>query len=258
MSLKLVSLASGSKGNCTLVLSDNTAILVDAGISYTRICKELKDFGLTPRMIDGILITHEHSDHIKALPKLDPFTKIYAHKLTAQQLVHKLGPLKNIQDVDFYENGFMIGDIKVCPYRIPHDAVYPLAYNFKLGKAQVGVATDIGMPTKGVLNHLKMSQVAILEANHDIEMLKNGKYSPWLKERILGTKGHLSNDDAALITKHLVGSEVQHLILGHLSENNNLPGLAYDTVNAVLKDSNSDIDLSVASQHSRSEVYETE
>lgn len=257
MSLKLVSLTSGSKGNCTLVFSNTTAILVDAGLSYTRLCAELKDFGLTPDMIDGVVITHEHSDHICGLPKLAPHTKVYAHPLTQIAIFQRTGELKNAQDVDDYEGGFDVGDIKVLPFRVPHDAAYPLAYSFECGNARCSVATDIGMPTRGVLRNIKDSEVVLLEANHDLEMLKNGKYPPNLKARILSNTGHLSNDATAVIAKHLCeGSEVQNLILGHISENNNTEQLAFDTVERTLKEWNSDIELSVAHQSRRSEVFE--
>lgn len=257
MSLKLVSLTSGSKGNCTLVFSNTTAILVDAGLSYTRLCAELKDFGLTPDMIDGVVITHEHSDHICGLPKLAPHTKVYAHPLTQRAIFQRTGGLKNVCDVDDFEGGFDVGDVKVLPFRIPHDAAYPLAYSFECGNARCSVATDIGMPTRGVLRNIKDSEVVLLEANHDLEMLKNGKYPPNLKARILSNTGHLSNDATAVIAKHLCeGSEVQNLILGHISENNNTEQLAFDTVERTLKEWNSDIELSVAHQSRRSEVFE--
>lgn len=258
MSLKLVSLASGSKGNSTLIFSDNTALLVDAGISYTRICKELKIFGLTADMLDGVVITHEHSDHICGLPKIAEHTKIYAHPLTAQAVCCRLNGLKNLTDVDNYENGFLIGDIKVSPFRIPHDAAYPLAYTFSTYGAKVSVATDIGRPTVGVLKNISGSQVVLLEANHDVDMLNKGKYAPWLKERILSDRGHLSNQATALIAERLIGTEVRELLLGHLSENNNLPSLAYDTVNQSIMARGGEINLSVASQNLRSEVFETE
>lgn len=257
MSLKLVSLASGSKGNATLILSNQTAILVDAGLRITRLTQELRDFGLTPSMIDGVVITHEHSDHIMALPQLSKYTDIYAHSLTKSAIYHRLGSLDRFVDKDDYENGFTIGDIKVEPFRIPHDAAYPLAYSFECKGARCSVATDIGIPTKGVLRNIKDSSVVLLEANHDVEMLKNGKYPPILKERILSNLGHLSNDATARIAQLLSqDSEVKQLLLGHISENNNTEQLAFDTVNATLRQCDSDIELYVAHQKGRSEVFE--
>lgn len=257
MSLKLVSLASGSKGNATLILSNTTAILVDAGVSYTRIASELKDFGLTTDMLDGVVVTHEHADHVCGLQKLCEHAKIYAHTLTAQALCAKYSGLKNFADIDDYEGGFEIGDIRVFPFRIPHDAAYPLAYSFECGHARCSVATDIGTPTRGVLRNIKDSSVVLLEANHDVKMLQEGKYPAWLKARILSNNGHLSNDATARIVNHLCdGSEVQRLLLGHISENNNTEKLAYDTVENTLKERNSEIELYVAHQNRRSEVFE--
>lgn len=233
--LKLVSLASGSKGNATLILSDKSALLVDAGVSYSRLCQELDGFGLTPSMLDGVVITHEHADHIKALPKLCEACKIYAHPLTAKAVYDRQGALKNVAKVDNYEGGFAVGNINVLPFRIPHDAEYPLAYSFESDGARCSVATDIGVPTHGVLRNIKDSEVVLLESNHDITMLKEGSY-PWhLKTRILSDKGHLSNDATARIVKRLVGqSNVKHLILGHISENNNTEELAFNTVKSAL------------------------
>ena len=256
MSLKLVSLASGSKGNATLILSNSTAILVDAGVSYSRISSELSDFGLKPSDLDGVVITHEHSDHIAGLCKLSPYTKVYAHPLT-QRAVCQKADVKNMIDVPDYEGGFKIGDINVEPFRIPHDAAYPLAYTFDCEGARCSVATDIGMPTKGVVRNVKDSEVVLLEANHDLEMLKNGKYPPMLKARILSNTGHLCNDATARIASILCDdSRIKQLVLGHISENNNTEQKAYDAVERVLKEKNSDIELYAAHQSRRSEVFE--
>lgn len=256
MSLKLVSLASGSKGNSTLILSNSTAILVDAGVSYTRIASELVSFGLKPCDIDGIVITHEHSDHIAGLCRLSPYTKVYAHPLTAQAMCQKYD-IKNVVSNDDYEGGFKIGDIDVEPFRIPHDAAYPLAYTFDCQGARCSVATDIGVPTKGVIKNIKDSEVVLLEANHDIDMLRKGKYPPMLKARILSNNGHLSNDASARIASILCDdSRIKQLVLGHISENNNTEQKAYDTVENALKAKDSDIELYVAHQSRRSEVFE--
>lgn len=258
MSLRIASLASGSKGNATLVLSDSTAILVDAGVCFTRIRKELSRFGLTPSSLDGVVVTHEHSDHIAALPILGRYAPVYAHPLTARAIAERQGEVRGYREHDYYESGFTVGDIEVIPFRIPHDAAYPLGYTFRLSSGQqVSVATDIGRPTVGVLNNIKDSEVVLLEANHDVEMLKKGSYPERLKRRILGDGGHLSNDMTAVFAEHLVGSAVRTLILGHLSQNNNLPELALGTVGDRLRRRGcTDIALSVASQDAAGEVFE--
>lgn len=258
MSLSIVSLASGSKGNSTLVFSDNTAILVDAGISFSALNAALRKFGLSVAKLDGVVITHEHTDHIAALPKVGTETSVYAHPLTAAAICRRQGEIRGYREVDFYEGGFTIGDIEVRPFRIPHDAAYPLGYSFRIkGGAQVSVATDMGRPTVGVYNNIRESEAVLIEANHDVEMLKNGSYPEPLKRRILGDLGHLSNDMAALFAERLVGSAVKHMILGHLSENNNLPELALGAVVGRLRDRCcTEISVTAASQHCISEVYE--
>ena len=256
MSLKLISLASGSKGNCALIYSDTTAILCDAGISYTRIVKSLRQVGFSLCDLSGVVITHEHSDHICALPKITPIVPVYAHPMTAKAIYERQGVLMNYKSQDFYENGFMIGDIAVTPFRIPHDAEYPLGYTFQCEDSRVSIATDMGYPTNGVFNNIKDSQVVLLESNHDVEMLVTGNYAPRLKQRILSKNGHLSNDMAAVIAERLTEGKTHTLVLGHLSENNNMPGLALDVVAGRLSKMGSDIKVTVALQHEISEVFE--
>ena len=258
MSLKLVSLASGSKGNATLVYSDSTALLVDAGISYPKLCEELDAFGLTPSMLDGVVVTHEHTDHIRALPRLCGQCRLYAHPLTAREIYNRQGAIKNVADVEGFEKGFTVGDIEVSPFSVSHDAVRPLAYSFRSGNARCSVATDIGVPTFGILRNIKDSEVVLLEANHDVDMLKNGSYPYVLKSRILSDTGHLSNDATGRIVAKLSGnSNVKHILLGHISENNNTETCAYETVCSALKNcGDSTINLHVAHQHTRSEVFE--
>ena len=260
MSLTFVSLASGSKGNSSLIFSENTAILVDAGITYSAIATALREFGLTPSRIDGVVITHEHSDHIRAVQKLCKETKIYVHPLTARAMRERYGDFFGVAHVDDFENGFSIGDINVEPFRIPHDAAYPLAYSFECGGARCSVATDIGIPTVGVMRNIKDSSLVLLESNYDVDMLKNGSYPYPLKQRILSNNGHLSNDGAAKIARLLAEdatAKVNTIVLGHISENNNTEQLAYDTVsNALAKCENAEIELYLAHQHRRSEVFE--
>ncbi len=257
MSLRLVSLSSGSKGNATLILSNTTAILVDCGISMRRLTQELRDFGLTPARLDGVVITHEHYDHICGIDKLSKVCDVYAHPLTIRAIENRCGEIERKVVIDNYELGFEIGDIKVVPFRIPHDAQYPLGYTFILGDARCSVATDIGEPTIGVLRNIKDSQAILLESNHDLIMLKEGVYPPYLKSRILSNRGHLSNDQTARIVARICKEGCcQKIMLGHLSEHNNTQKLAYDTIASVLEEQDSEIELYVASQCARSEVLE--
>ncbi len=257
MSIRLVSLSSGSRGNATLILSNTTAILVDSGISMRRLTQELKDFGLTPSRLDGVVITHEHYDHIRCLDKLSKVCDVYAHPLTMKAIECRFGEIERKVARDNYELGFEIGDIKVVPFRIPHDAQYPLGYTFVVGDARCSVATDIGEPTMGVLKNIKDSQIVLLESNHDLIMLKEGVYPPYLKSRILSNRGHLSNEQTARIVARLCQEGCcQKLMLGHLSEHNNTPKIAYDTIASVLEEKDCEIELYVASQCARSEVLE--
>ncbi len=259
MALKLIPLASGSKGNSTLILTEKTAILLDAGICYTKLCEDLRSVGLSIGDVEAVVITHEHADHIRALPKLE--TAIYAHPLTARAIYERGCELKNVADVDNFEGGFFIGDIEVQPFRIPHDAAYPLAYSFKCGSARCSVATDIGILTKGVLKNVRESEVALVEANHDLEMLRAGSYPPRLKARILSDVGHLSNDSTAKLARLLKSDgKVKHLILGHISENNNTEELAFSTVKRALdaQEGEREISLHIAHQRGISEAFDIE
>ena len=249
-------LFSGSKGNCTYVGTPHSGILVDVGVSAKRIKQALCDRAIDPASVQGVFITHEHSDHICALPKITPTVPVYAHPMTAKAIYERQGVLMNYKSQDFYENGFMIGDIAVTPFRIPHDAEYPLGYTFQCGGSRVSIATDMGYPTNGVFNNIKDSQVVLLESNHDVEMLVTGNYAPKLKQRILSKNGHLSNDMAAVIAERLTEGKTHTLVLGHLSENNNMPGLALDVVAGRLSKMGSDIKVTVALQHEISEVFE--
>jgi len=232
MGIHLVSIASGSKGNCTLIYTDTTAILVDAGICYSRIKNELYSLGKDIKDLKGVLITHEHIDHIKAVSFFD--APIYAHPLTYQKITEKMA-IRNYARMDNYELGFSIGDINVTPFRISHDAIYPLGYTFEHNGMKVSVATDIGVLTNSVYLNLKESTAILFESNHDVDMLTNGPYPKLLKDRILSKQGHLSNVDSAVMVKKLATcGALKYVILGHMSETNNIPDLAYKNMRNAL------------------------
>ena len=234
MSLKIMSIASGSHGNCTYISSETTHILVDAGVNLKRISDALKTIGVGITDLSGVVVTHEHDDHISGLSALsNAGVKVYAHERVMPHIARRIGPIP-FENVDFFDAGFEIGDIAVYPFRIPHDTVYPLAYTFVSGGARVSVATDIGHITEGILSNLKGSQVVLLEANHDVEMLMKGSYTQRLKTRISGANGHISNDCAANVATVLAHSGLKTLILGHMSEENNCPELAFSTVLSAL------------------------
>lgn len=259
MSLKIMSIASGSKGNCTYVASENTKLLVDVGVSPKRIQEALSRDGCSISDLKGVLITHEHDDHICYLRALaDKGVPIFAHERIMSAIVRRVGNIP-FESVDFYDAGFNIGDISVYPFRIPHDTVYPLAYSFECDGARISVATDIGHITEGILSNLKGSQIVLLEANHDLEMLIKGDYRANLKTRIRGANGHLSNDSTALIVRNIAKCGLKRIILGHLSEENNCPELAFSTVVEALRaeglTEGVDVDVELALQNKTGEIY---
>lgn len=258
MALKIMTIASGSRGNCTYIASDTTRLLVDAGVGIRRIQEALKHDGATVGDINGVLITHEHEDHISGLKALaDRNVPVYAHERVMASIVRRVGSVP-FENVDFFDAGFTIGDIAVYPFRIPHDTLYPLGYSFECGGARISVATDIGHITEGILSNLKGSQIVLLEANHDMEMLIKGRYSKSLKTRIRGAKGHLSNDTAAIIARTLADFGLKRVILGHMSEENNCPEIAFSTVVAALNRdgyTENDVAVELALQNKTGDIF---
>lgn len=237
--IRFCSLFSGSSGNCIFMEANGTKILIDAGLSGKRIIQALTSIGEQPSEISAILVTHEHIDHTRGVGilsrKFD--IPIYANENTWTSMEREIGPV-NVKNKMYFDTGmeFEIGNIQVKAFPIPHDAAEPVGYNFFAGNRKITTATDIGHVTKELLKHLEMSDLLLLESNHDIEMLKVGPY-PWpLKQRILGDRGHLSNDMAAKVAAHMAEKGTTRILLGHLSKENNFPELAYQTVINVLEE----------------------
>lgn len=236
--MEFCSLYSGSSGNCLYVASDKTKILIDSGLSGKKVQEGLKEIGVNPQDINGIVITHEHDDHIKSAGILSRRFNlpIYANTNTWEAMLGKLGDInrENIKIFDGY-NPFEIGDISVVPYEIPHDAASPCGYSFHHGGKKVSIATDIGHASDTVKNNIKDSDFILLESNHDVEMLKVGPYPYPLKRRVLSSEGHLSNEDCGNTIVEILNSKIKKVMLGHLSKTNNYPELAYRTVLSVLE-----------------------
>ncbi len=233
--MRLCSIASGSSGNCIYVGSECAHVLVDIGISGKKMETGLNSLELTGRDIDGILITHEHSDHIKGLGVIARRygIPIYATGGTVDAMVRS-GSLGKIPEGIFHEiredEPFLIKDLKVKPFTISHDAAQPVGYRLECGAHSVGIATDLGKYNDYIIENLQDLDALLLEANHDIRMLQVGKYPYYLKQRILGDRGHLSNENAGRLLCRLLHDNMKAVFLGHLSRENNYEELAYETV----------------------------
>jgi len=232
--MRIVTFASGSTGNCSLVSDGGVHILVDAGISMRRIVKGLETLGLAPCDIDGVLITHEHSDHVSGLKMLNRHyaLKIYAPSELCRVLTESVPELKeNLKEVAV-NAVFNIGGLGVEAFCTPHDSVFSAGYVF--GGGRLAYCTDTGCVTEEMSAHLMGADAVLIEANHDIKMLRSGPYPAYLKRRILSERGHLSNEACAFLANMLAKSGTRHIILAHLSRENNTPELARETVSQAI------------------------
>lgn len=251
--IRFSTLFSGSSGNCTFLSNGRTSILIDAGVSCSRICDALRHIGFPPGQLNGVLVTHEHTDHIRGLGVLSRKygVPVYASGPTMEEILRLSGDLTP-GGVRIIEAGqsFGIADFEIFPFPIPHDAAAPLGYTIRADGGYYSVATDLGHITKSVLHHLCRSEAVVIESNHDVDMLQRGPYPYPLKKRILGERGHLSNDHAARLAAQLVLWGTKRVVLGHLSEHNNTRDKAYDTVAQTFSEANirigADVSLQVA------------
>lgn len=233
--MRLYPIASGSSGNCIYVGSDTTHLLVDTGLSKKRTEEGLQNIDVTLGDVDGILITHEHADHVCGLGVITRkyHIPIYATQKTIDAIFQtkSLGALEpELFHVIEPDAPFVLKDIKCNPMRISHDAADPVAYRFKCGNKQIAIATDMGTYNDYTVESLKGMDAILLEANHDIHMLQVGPYPYMLKQRILGDRGHLSNERSGELLSKLLHDKLQAVYLGHLSQENNMPALAYEAV----------------------------
>ena len=235
MKLEISVLASGSSGNSVYVSSPEASLLIDAGLSGKDIEKRMKKVGVYPEELDGILITHEHNDHIKGA---GVFSRrydlpLYANEDTWNQSEKCLGKIST-DNCKIFEGPFSLGNLDVEPFSISHDAADPVGYILSCQGQKIGVATDMGEFSEEHIQKLKGLDFLVLEANHDLEMLINGDYPSYLKRRIRSSHGHLSNDDTAALLPKLVDSNFPKILLAHLSRDNNIPEIAYITVKNAL------------------------
>ena len=234
MGVSVSMLASGSRGNCAIVATSRTRILVDAGISCRETFKRMKALGDDPQSISAILITHEHSDHVYGLATLSKklpvpiFMTGATHQAWARAMRDETGERPQLARLERFESGhrFQIGNIEVKPFTIPHDAVDPVGFTFRGEGIKVGIATDLGYVPVSVRDHLRGCDVLVMESNHDLEMLRGGPY-PWsVKQRVMSRVGHLSNEALADFFTNDYDNSAAFVVLAHLSEQNNHPEIA--------------------------------
>ena len=233
--MRVCSIASGSSGNCIYVGDEKNHILIDAGISRKRIVEGLSRIGVAPERLDAIFVTHEHSDHIQGICMMVKMfgTPVFATGGTLDGICMKdtRGVIGRDKLYQLYaDEPVWIGNLKVTPFGMSHDAAEPVCYSVESAGCKLGMATDLGMFDDYIISHLAGSDILLLEANHDISMLEAGKYPYRLKCRILGDRGHLSNEAAGRLLCRLYGRKLRYAFLAHLSKENNYPQLAYEAV----------------------------
>lgn len=238
--LQFISLGSGSSGNCYLLYTDNDAILIDAGIGIRTMKKHFRDYGLSLSQIHNIILTHDHADHVKSVGSL---SRDYQLPVYATRKVHvgingnwcvKNKISGNLAKVIEANTTFTIGDFTITPFNVPHDSFDNVGYQIETEGIKFCLITDAGTVTDEMKQYISSANFLVIEANHDVEMLKDGHYPQHLKDRILGPKGHLSNIDCGKAIAENASQNLKHAWLCHLSDENNHPELAKKTVEQVL------------------------
>jgi phosphoribosyl 1,2-cyclic phosphodiesterase len=247
-------LGSGSAGNSALVATDHCRILIDGGLSARQIVVRLEQCGITPAQLDGVLLTHEHGDHVCGLEVLCRKFRvpIYCNRLTAEAIRCWSGSLGEHKNWRLFQTGadFSICDIHVQTFSVPHDAVDPVGYAFHSGESSLGFITDLGYATKMVVERLRKVHTLVIETNHDEKMLQADPHRPWpVKQRIQSRHGHLSNAAAATVIEQLLSGKLERVVLGHLSRDCNTPELAAGAIRAMLAQrGRSEIEVHCAAQ----------
>jgi len=247
-------LASGSRGNAIYISDGRASILIDVGLSGVEIQRRMTARDLDPQQLDGIVVSHEHNDHIQAVGILARRFKLPVY-ISANTYAAAQKQLGKIDTIERFNCGtpFQVGSLELHPFSISHDATDPAGFTVTSNGTRIGIATDLGIVTSMVKTHLQDCVALIIEANHDRNMLAEGPY-PWpLKQRIQSRSGHLSNDDTSQLLHEVLHDGLTHVILAHLSEQNNTPDKALQAVQQSL--AGTGVDLSVAVQDSCSKVY---
>ena len=249
-------LGSGSKGNATYIATAQTAILIDGGFSGVEIERRLGSIGAHLQSISAILLTHEHNDHIRGVGVLSRRGKlpVYANQGTLEAAGDNL---KNLhQYVEFHTGDtFRINELSIHPFSISHDTRDPVGFVVSDGACSIGYCTDTGRVTKLMQHRLGGCHALILESNHDPELLRNGPYPAFLKQRVAGKAGHLANFEAAGFLEDLIHDGLEHVVLAHLSETNNLPERAYETARDILPVNGQKLHLTIAAQDNPTPLF---
>lgn len=258
MALEITALASGSKGNAVLITSGTKRLLIDCGVSAARLNAALKEAGADLTEVKGILVTHEHDDHIRGIAAIaeNYGIPVYANERTLNAVKRRTG----MRGGYYYKevNPFAAAGFEIRPFRISHDAVYPVGYSVSDGETRFVYATDLGYFSPTVMEAASGADVVMIESNHDVDMLIHGTYPQYLKQRILGTRGHLSNLSCAQAMIRIAETGTRKFILGHLSEQNNTYELAYDTATENMEKAGArkgeDYEMIVATQYVNAET----
>lgn len=260
--MKFCSLYSGSSGNCLYLENGDTKILIDAGVSGKRIEENLKKIQVDPHELTALLLSHDHVDHTKGAGVLSRRYNIpiYANSGTWEVASTCLGKISPENRIVFASNQELtLNGLSVIPFSISHDAGEPVGFSITNGKNKISIVTDTGEISSDIMERIRDSDLAIIESNHDVDMLKAGPYPYPLKRRILGEKGHLSNEVAASAVLELVEKGLRRVMLAHLSEENNFPELAFETTNSLLTRNKikvqKDVSLEVAPRFAPSTVF---
>ncbi|MBQ9286501.1 MAG: MBL fold metallo-hydrolase [Bacteroidaceae bacterium] len=264
--LKYLCLGSGSSGNCYLLSADGITILIDAGIGIRTLKRHLQSFGFLLKEVHGVLVTHDHADHIKSVGKL---AAEYGIPVYATEAVHGgisrnycVSPRLDEAYRRYVEKdvSFEIGPFHITAFDVPHDSTDCVGYRIEVGGIRFCLVTDVGHVTERIRDEVRLANYLVLESNHDVEMLMSGPYPAHLKGRISGPTGHLSNGEAGELLASCSGPELRHVWLCHLSEENNHPELARKTVDSILRSygivAGADFQLDVLRRVVPSEVYD--
>lgn len=244
---------SGSKGNCTLVICDNIKLLIDLGISYKQLIESLQELNIDINEITGLLVTHNHKDHIKGISTFIKNTdiKVFIPYKLYPSLKEEIKSLKEDNCI-FLEEKDNIENVETELIHTSHDAPYSVGYNIKYKNKELCYVTDTGYINRKYLNIMKNKDIYIIESNHDEKMLMDGPYPRFLKERVISDRGHLSNKTTATYLNKIIGDKTRYIVLAHLSEKNNTPDIALSTIKEKITDKN----IMIASQTDGTEVIE--